>query len=216
MNEQKIVIIDYQMGNIKNVQQAMTHSGFTVEVSDSFKEIEKASGLILPGVGAYRDAIEILAKKGLDRVLKEIIQQGKPILGICLGMQLLFSLSEENGLYPGLDIIPGRVVRFSSTLRVPHLGWNQVYYPGKELREENILFSGIKSGTYFYFVHSYYCIPEKEETIIAHSYYQQCFVSAVRRGRVFGVQFHPEKSSTQGLKLLKNFGEICHAYYSGN
>ena len=216
MNEQKIIIIDYQMGNIKNVQQAMTHLGFTVEVSDSFKEIEKAGGLILPGVGAYRDAIETLVKKGLDRVVKEIIQQGKPLLGICLGMQLLFSLSEENGLYPGLNIIPGRVVRFSPDLRVPHLGWNQVYYPEKELREENLLFSGIKNGTYFYFVHSYYGIPEQEETIIAKSFYQQGFASAVKKGRVFGVQFHPEKSSAQGLKLLKNFGEICHDYYTSN
>ncbi len=214
MMEKKIVLIDYQMGNIKSVEKALTYLGYPVKLSDGIEEIKEAMGVILPGVGAYRDAIKVLMEKGLDKALREVVAQNKPFLGICLGMQLLFSYSEENGLYQGLDIIPGRVVRFSQGQRIPHLGWNQLYYREKELERDCNLFSGIKNGSNFYFLHSYYCIPESEEVIKARSYYEQPFVSVVSKNRLFGVQFHPEKSSTQGLRLLKNFGEMCLAYYS--
>ncbi len=211
-----IVIIDYEMGNIKNVQHALTHLGYKVIISDKPEEISKASGLILPGVGAFRDAIDVLAKKRLDRVIKEMVEEGMPFLGICLGMQLLFSCSEENGLYQGLDLIPGRVVRFPEQFRVPHLGWNQVSYHFNKKEDGVSLFSGIKNNSYFYFLHSYYCIPDEKDTMLTQTDYHKLFTSSVHKKNVFAVQFHPEKSSFQGLNLLKNFGEICNANYSGN
>jgi len=211
-----IVIIDYEMGNIKNVHHALTYLGYRVEISDNPELIKKARGLILPGVGAFRDAVKVLKEKQLDRMIKEMVEKGKPFLGICLGMQLLFSYSEENGLFQGLGLIPGKVVRFPKALRVPHLGWNQVHYCLNGDGDKKVLFSGIKNDSYFYFLHSYYCIPDKEDTILTQSDYHQLFVSSVHRDNVFGVQFHPEKSSSQGLNLLKNFGEICHADYSGD
>lgn len=210
------MIIDYQMGNIKSVHHALTYLGYRTKISDEPDDIAQALGIILPGVGAFRDAAKVLSEKGLDIVIKKMIEQGKPFLGICLGMQLLFSYSEENGFYQGLGIIPGKVVRFPRQVKVPHLGWNQVHCLRKEKDKPDLLFSGIKNESYFYFLHSYYCIPDEEEVIIAQSDYHQCFVSSVQRKNVFGVQFHPEKSSTQGLKLLKNFGEICIDYHSGN
>ena len=211
-----IVIIDYEMGNIKNVQHALAHLGFEVIISDKHTEIKKASGLILPGVGAFRDAIDVLVKKRLDLIIKEMVELGKPFLGICLGMQLLFSYSEENGLYQGLDIIPGKVVRFPEQFRVPHLGWNQVYYHYNQRGNNLSLFSGIKNNSYFYFIHSYYCVPDENDTVLTQTDYHKIFTSSVHKENVFAVQFHPEKSSSQGLNLLKNFGEICNDNYSGN
>lgn len=211
-----IVIIDYQMGNIKNVQHALTYLGYRNKISDDPEEIARASGLILPGVGAFRDAIKVLTEKGLAKAIQEVVRQGKPLLGICLGMQLLFSYSEENGFYSGLELIPGRVIKFSEQVKVPHLGWNQVHYHVKVDDKPDLLFSEIKDESYFYFLHSYYCVPDEAGDIIAQSDYEQWFVSSIRRKNIFGVQFHPEKSSTQGLKLLKNFGEMCLDHHSGN
>jgi len=211
-----IVIIDYQMGNIKNVHHALNHLGYRVKISDKPEVIKKASGLILPGVGAFRDAVKVLKEKRLDKVIKEMVEKGKPFLGICLGMQLLFSHSEENGLYQGLGLIPGKVVRFPEQFRVPHLGWNQVHYHFKDQEKDKALFSGIENASYFYFLHSFYCIPDEEDTVLTRTDYQQLFVSSIGKENVFGVQFHPEKSSSQGLNLLKNFGEMCIADYSGD
>jgi len=211
-----IVIIDYQMGNIKNVSYALHYLGYNVKISDEPETIKKAKGLILPGVGAFHDAIQVLREKKLDNTIKEMVEKGKPFLGICLGMQLLFSYSEENGRHQGLGLMPGRVVRFSRQLRVPHLGWNQVQYYPNYNKSDSVLFSGIQNNCYFYFLHSYYCVPEKDDVILAQSDYHELFVSAVSRENVFGVQFHPEKSSSQGLSILKNFGEICNADYSSN
>lgn len=211
-----IVIIDYHMGNVKNVSYALGYLGYKVKISDEPETIKKARGLILPGVGAFHDAIQVLREKKLDIVIKEMIEGGKPFLGICLGMQLLFSYSEENGRHQGLGLIPGRVVRFSNQYRVPHLGWNQVKYYSKNSKSDSVLFSSIQDNHYFYFLHSYYCVPEEDNVILAQSNYHELFVSAVGRENVFGVQFHPEKSSTQGLNILKNFGEICNAHYPGN
>lgn len=210
-----IVIIDYQMGNIKSVQHALNYLGYKVQISDNPGVIKEAKGLILPGVGAFCDAIKILKKKKLDTVIKQMVEKGMPFLGICLGMQLLFSYSEENGLFKGLDLIPGKVVRFPKRLRVPHLGWNQIQYFSNNNSSEKVLFSGIKDKSYFYFLHSYYCIPDKKDTILTQTYYDDLFTSSVCSQNVFGVQFHPEKSSLQGLSLLKKFGGICNADYSG-
>jgi imidazole glycerol-phosphate synthase subunit HisH len=211
-----IVIIDYHMGNIKNVSYALGYLGYKVKISDEPETIKKARGLILPGVGAFRDAAQVLREKKLDIIIQEMVERGKPFLGICLGMQLLFSYSEENGRHQGLGLIPGRVVRFSREFRVPHLGWNQVKYYSNNNKSEVTLFSGIQDNYYFYFLHSYYCIPDQNDVILAQSDYHNLFVSAVLRENIFGVQFHPEKSSSQGLNILKNFGEICNANYSGN
>jgi len=216
MEEKSIVIIDYHLGNIKSIQHALNYLGYKIKISNCREEIRKSTGIILPGVGAFRDAIKILRERELDKLIKDEIKNGKPFLGICLGMQLLFSYSEENGFYQGLGIIPGKVVRFSIQSRVPHLGWNQVNYYFKEESKASCLFSGISDKSYFYFVHSYYCVPEKEELVLAESDYQHTFVSAVSRDNVFGVQFHPEKSSIQGLKLLNNFGEICYGNNTSN
>lgn len=216
MEENTIVIIDYHLGNIKSVQHAFKYLGYRVKVSNRREEIRKSIGIILPGVGAFRDGIKILREKELDKVIEEEIKKGKPFLGICLGMQLLFSHSEENGLYKGLGIISGKVVRFPIQLRIPHLGWNQVNYYFKKDNIGSCLFSGIPDKSYFYFVHSYYCVSERDEAIMTLSDYQHTFVSAVSQDNVFGVQFHPEKSSIQGLRLLKNFGEICYGNYTGN
>jgi glutamine amidotransferase len=211
-----IVIIDYQMGNIKSVQNALYYLGYNVKISDKPEIIRKAKGLILPGVGAFRDAAQVLRGKKLDIIIKEMVEKGKPFLGICLGMQLLFSYSEENGKHQGLGLISGRVVRFSNHYRVPHLGWNQVQYYSKTIKNNITLFSGIGDNSYFYFLHSYHCLPDKRDVVLAQTDYHKLFVSSVHKENIFGVQFHPEKSSSQGLKLLKNFGEICNANYSGN
>ena len=210
-----IVIVDYEMGNLKNVEHALVHLGYQVKISDDPQVIRKATGIILPGVGAFRDAIRVLQKKRLDQVIRERIQQNIPFLGICLGMQLLFTCSEENGLYPGLGIVPGRVVRFPEGYRVPHLGWNQVHHSVKGKEERPSLFYGIKNDSYFYFLHSYYCIPEEEYDVLTWTDYHQSFASSIHRANVLGVQFHPEKSSSQGLKVLKNFGGMCHDDHSG-
>lgn len=211
-----IIIVDYEMGNLKSVQHALVHLGYQAKISDKPDDIQKATGIILPGVGAFRDAIRVLQEKKLDRAIQAGVQQHIPFLGICLGMQLLFTCSEENGLYQGLGLVPGRVVRFPEEYRVPHLGWNQVHHSvnGKEKRSS--LFYGIKNDSYFYFLHSYYCIPGEKHDVLTWTDYHQSFISSVRRANVLGVQFHPEKSSSQGLKVLQNFGEMCHDYYSGH
>jgi len=210
-----IVIIDYQMGNIKSVQHALDYLGYKVQISNNPEVIKEARGLILPGVGAFCDAIKVLKDKKLDVVIKQMVGKGMPFLGICLGMQLLFSYSEENGLYKGLDLIPGKVVRFPEKMRVPHLGWNQIQFFPDANNCSRSLFSGIKNNSYFYFLHSYYCIPDNKDVILTKTYYENDFASAVFIKNIFGVQFHPEKSSLQGLSLLKKFGEICNADYSG-
>ena len=210
-----IVIIDYGMGNIKSVQHALAYLGYQVKLSDEPEEITKADGVILPGVGAFPDAIRVLVNKKLDKAIKAFTAQGKPFLGICLGMQLLFSYSDEHGYSKGLDLIPGKVVRFSAPLKVPHLGWNQIVYPERNTKHF-ILFQGVKTRSYFYFLHSYYCVPEYKEEEIAFSYYGHYFTSAVRKDNIWGVQFHQEKSSKQGLQVLKKFGEITNDNYSSH
>jgi glutamine amidotransferase len=198
----KIVIIDYGMGNLRNVQKGFEWIGSEAKVTRNRKEIEKASAIVLPGVGAFKDCMENLEKLGLVEPLVQSIEKGKPYFGICLGLQILFSESEEFGSQRGLDLIKGRVVKFSPDpdYKVPHMGWNTV-----EKEREIPLLDGIKTGDFFYFVHSYYVIPEETHCVSTLTEYRKPFVSSICKGNLFATQFHPEKSQQKGLKILKNF-----------
>jgi glutamine amidotransferase len=198
----KIVIIDYGMGNLRNVQKGFEKIGFEAELTRSKKEIEKASAIVLPGVGAFKDCMENLEKYGLIEPLLRSIEKGKPYLGICLGLQILFSESEEFGSHKGLDLIKGKVVRFKPNPehKVPHMGWNTI-----EKEKEVPMLQGVESGDFFYFVHSYYVIPEEAKWISTFTTYDKPFASSVWKENLFATQFHPEKSQQKGLKILDNF-----------
>lgn len=198
-----IAIVDYGMGNLLSVANALAKLGFSARVTDRPEEILSAPGVILPGVGAFADCIKLLRKTGLDETVIECVSKGTPLLGICLGFQLLFSVSYENGEHKGLDIFKGEVKRLPGGVKVPHMGWNQL-----EIGNRSPLLNGIEDDTFFYFVHSYYVEPEDEEVITASTTYGCRFTSMVGKGNVFGTQFHPEKSSSKGLIILKNFGEM--------
>ena len=196
------------MGNLKSVQNAFTAVGYKTIITDDPNQIKKASSLVLPGVGAFRDAIKSLKDKKIDRELIKAIRIGKPFLGICLGMQLLFAFSEEGGLFKGLNIISGRVKRFPHSVKCPHLGWNKVKFIHNYNLNINPIFEGVLDKSYFYFVHSYYCEIDNPKIIYSTTDYGLFFPSSIWRDNLYGVQFHPEKSSEQGLKILKNFGEL--------
>jgi glutamine amidotransferase len=198
-----IAIIDYGMGNLRSVQKAFEKVGYRAEVVQEPGRVGQARGIVLPGVGAFRDAMENLKAAGLDQAVKEAVAAGKPFLGICLGLQLLFEISEEFGSTPGLGIFPGWVRRLRWGVKIPHMGWNSVYF-----QKETPLTRGISDGAQFYFVHSYYVDPGEQDLVAGVTTYGQPFTSMVNRGNVFGIQFHPEKSSTLGLKILQNFGEL--------
>ncbi|MDD4753112.1 MAG: imidazole glycerol phosphate synthase subunit HisH [Desulfitobacteriaceae bacterium] len=202
-----IAIIDYGMGNLHSVEKGFEKAGCPAFITDDSQKVSQAPGIVLPGVGAFADAMDNLSRTGFIEVLKEAVQAEKPVLGICLGMQLLFRESEENGLYTGLNLLPGRVIKFNlpSGWKVPHMGWNQI----KKMKDSSIL-KGINSGIYYYFVHSYYVAPEDLSLVAASSQYGVDFSAVVEKGNVFGIQFHPEKSSDYGLKILKNFGELVY------
>lgn len=203
-----LAIIDYGMGNLHSVQKGLEKSGYQALITGSPGDIARASGLVLPGVGAFEDAMNNLTRSGLVDVIKDAAREGKPLLGICLGMQLLFTNSEENGRHRGLDLISGQVVKFnlSPTMKVPHMGWNQIENTG-----ECQVLKGIPSGAYFYFVHSYYVVPDDARVVGAVTNYGLNFTSVVGKENIFGVQFHPEKSSEIGLQILKNFGELVYS-----
>lgn len=200
-----IAIIDYGMGNLGSVKNALLKLGYEAQITSRADDILQAEKVILPGVGAFADAIGNIRSLGIDRVIMEVVRRKTPFLGICLGMQLLFTESYENGLYKGLDIIPGRVEKFQipTNYKVPQIGWNSI-----AINPASKLFAGITTGSYFYFVHSYYVVPEDEAVVAARTEYGVDFVSALEKGKVFATQFHPEKSSELGLKILKNFGEM--------
>jgi glutamine amidotransferase len=197
-----ITIIDYQMGNLRSVQKAMEKLGHQAEISSDPATIAAATKLILPGVGAFRDAIAELRNRDLVAPIQEAVAAGKPFLGICLGLQLLFDVSYEDGQYEGLGIIPGDVKRFElpAGWKVPHMGWNQV-----EIPQPSPLLSEIAAGSHFYFVHSYYVTPKDESVVALTADYGHPFCAAVQQGNLFATQFHPEKSQADGLKLLDNF-----------
>lgn len=200
-----IAIIDYGMGNLASVKNAFLKLGYEAYTTSRPDEILGADKVVLPGVGAFADAIQNLRDLGIDQTIHELVERETPFLGICLGMQLLFTESDENGIHQGLDIIKGRVEKFNLPpgLKVPHMGWNQI-----EINPVSSCLAQIPTGSYFYFVHSYYVVPEDAAVVAARTDYGLNFVSAVEQGRLFATQFHPEKSSELGLKILKSFGEL--------
>jgi glutamine amidotransferase len=212
-----VVVVDYGMGNLRSVQKALEKVGCDAAVSSEPRAVERAPALVLPGVGAFRDCMDNLTAARLVEPLRSGIAAGKPFLGICLGMQLLLTVSEEFGVHRGLDVVPGRVVRFprDHVLPVPHMGWNRVHFaPGIE-GGPHALFAGIPDGSFFYFVHSYHAAPADEAAVAARTDYGVRFCSALARGNVFAVQFHPEKSQRWGLQLLANFRDLVLRYSEG-
>jgi glutamine amidotransferase len=209
-----IAIVDYGVGNLRSVQKALERVGATAIVTSDPAALDAAQGMVLPGVGAFGDGMDHLrARRLVDPVLRQV-EDGKPLLGICLGMQLLFEQSEEMGLHQGLGLLPGRVVRFpDSELKVPHIGWNQLRMTGP--RPEMTLLQDIPNGTYAYFVHSYYAAPDDPGDLLATTEYGLEFASVVGRGRIYGAQFHPEKSQEVGLQLLRNFARLVGASTAG-
>ena len=199
-----IAIIDYGMGNLRSVQKGLEKVGRDAFITKDPEQVAQAKGVVLPGVGAFADAMTNLKASGLDQAVLKAVADGKPFLGICLGQQLLFEASEEWGVTEGLGIFPGRVRRFpEGDLKVPHMGWNQV-----EIQKDNPLLDGIPDKSAFYFVHSYYVDPVDPEVIVGVTDYGVRFSSFVGRDKIFGIQFHPEKSSALGLKILDNFGRL--------
>ena len=213
-----IVVIDYGMGNLRSVQKAFEKFCSSVIVSASAKDILRADKIILPGVGAFKIAMNELKKRGLIDPIKESIEKGKPFLGICLGLQLLFSESEEGsprfageagGRIKGLDIIKGKVKRFKEKdgLKIPHIGWNTIRGKGQGTRDK--VMNKIPDKSYMYFVHSYYVAPKDKGVILCETDYGENFTSGVRKDNIYGFQFHPEKSQSAGLKIVENFVNLC-------
>jgi glutamine amidotransferase len=206
-----INIIDYEMGNLRSVEKAFESLGFAVRVSADPKDIATADKIVLPGVGAFRDCITNLREGGFVEPLLEHIDKGKPMLGICVGMQMLFDESEEFGIHQGLGLIPGKVVRFPAgmveggeRLKVPHMGWNNL-----EVVKPSPIFAGVKSASFVYFVHSYYCQAENSNDVAATCRYGDVeFCASLWRDNIMATQFHPEKSQTIGLQIFRNFGEM--------
>ncbi len=200
-----IAILDYDAGNIKSVEKAFKILGEDTVLTRDFSVIEKADRVVLPGVGSFADAMEHLKKYELDRAIKDYIASGKPFLGICLGLQLLFEASEESKGVDGLGILEGSVIRIPDSygLKVPHIGWNSLDFPNK-----GRLFEGIDEGAFVYFVHSYYLKAKEEKIVTATSEYGCKIHASVEKDNVFACQFHPEKSSTVGLKILENFAKL--------
>lgn len=198
-----IAIIDYDMGNLRSVAKAFERLGYPVQVTRDPRIISDAGHVVLPGVGAFPDCMRNLEQFGLIDTIQRTLESGKPFLGICLGLQLLFTESEEFGLHPGLGWIKGRVVRFRSNgLKVPHMGWNSL-----EIKKPVSLLTGLPDHAMVYFVHSYYGIPEDPDVIATTTEYGMPFASSIAKGNVFACQFHPEKSQSIGLILLRNFAQ---------
>ncbi|MFQ5829173.1 MAG: imidazole glycerol phosphate synthase subunit HisH [Candidatus Methylomirabilia bacterium] len=199
-----IAIVDYGRGNLGSVEKAFQRLGMEATITQAPQMVRAAEGVVLPGDGAFQDAMGNLAALGLISALKGALGDGRPFLGICLGYQLLFAESEEFGQGKGLEVIAGVVRRFPKGLKVPHMGWNQVLHAG-----DLVLFEGIPSGAHFYFVHSYYPEPFEGGLRVATCEYGVSFAAAAGKGKIFGTQFHPEKSQRWGLKLLENFARIA-------
>jgi glutamine amidotransferase len=207
-----IAIVDYGMGNLRSVLKAVERTGYTAQVTADPQQVLGASSIVLPGVGAFRDCMLNLEESRLLEPVVRSIEAGKPFLGICLGLQLLFEESDEFGLHKGMGVLPGRVTRFPEDIRdpetdqpypIPHMGWNTI-----EIKKDTPLFRGIESASFFYFVHSYYALPHDPTDIAATTPYGIEFACAVQRDNCYAVQFHPEKSQEKGLQLLKNFGAL--------
>jgi glutamine amidotransferase len=203
-----IAVVDYGMGNRRSVEKALEHVGVPARMSGDPAELRDADGLIVPGVGAFPRAMKNLRELGLDELIRERVSSGTPVLGICLGMQLAFDRSVEQGGTTGLGILAGEVTALSpGPLKLPHIGWNEVRFT----RPDSPLIADLPSECAFYHVHSFAAVPAHEEDVLGVAEYGAPFVSAVQRGSFYGVQFHPEKSSAAGLRLLANFARICIA-----
>ena len=198
-----IAIVDYGVGNLKSVQNALKVLNIPSVITSDKKEIANSRSIIVPGVGAFPDAMENLRDKGLDKVIKISAKEGKPILGICLGMQLFFEESEEIEKCQGLGLLKGSIKKLEGSIKIPHMGWNDLSF-------ENYtpLLDGVMEGSYAYFVHSYYAKVGEGTLINAYSIYEKKIPAIVSKGNIFGMQFHPEKSGEAGMKLLKNFGGL--------
>ncbi|MCY4514975.1 MAG: imidazole glycerol phosphate synthase subunit HisH [Candidatus Tectomicrobia bacterium] len=204
-----LAIVDYGRGNLRSVQNGFLQVGVNAEISEDPEAVAKADGVVFPGVGAFRDCMQNLASRGLDEALRQVIDQGKPVLAICVGMQALLSESDEFGITPGLDIVEGQVRRFpqrldaDNRLKVPHMGWNQ-------LRFHRLcpLLNGLPDRVYTYFVHSYYAVPAEPAVVAASTDYGIEFASVLWRDNLYATQFHPEKSQSWGLRILRNFAEL--------
>ena len=214
MSQDTIIMIDYGASNIRSAQKAFEHIGADVQLTDDPEVVRRATKLVLPGVGAFGSGMAGLHRHNLPEAIQESVRRGVPFLGICVGMQLMFTEGHEMGIHQGLDLLPGKVVKFPDSLtvknsqstinhlKVPHMGWNQL-----EPAWENPLLDDIQAGDYTYFVHSYYCDPEDATAVLAWTDYGFPFASVVAKDNIYGLQFHPEKSQNVGLTILKNFVE---------
>jgi glutamine amidotransferase len=207
MGNKRVIILDYGAGNLRSVERAVEHVGFTPDVSSDARALDDADAVVMPGVGAAADTMRHLQEGGFVQPLRAYIAAGRPFLGVCMGLQALMTVSEEGGEHPCLDIVPGRVRRFASNgttngarLKIPHMGWNAV----TQVREHAV-FAGIEDNSYFYFVHSYFADPEDESLVISRTEYGVPFASAIARDNVVATQFHPEKSGEAGLQIYRNF-----------
>ena len=203
-----IVVIDYGMGNLRSAQKGLEKAGHAATISSDPSDLERANGIVLPGVGAFKDCFDGLRERGFVEPLLASVDRGRPLLGICVGMQMLFESGVEGEGSPGLGILPGTVARFPDAretgLKVPHMGWNEL----EPVAERTCpLFSYLEEGSYVYFVHSYYARPSADELVYATTNYGIDFPAVVGRGHVFGTQFHPEKSQSVGIGILRAFGE---------
>ncbi len=198
-----IAIIDYGVGNLKSVYKALNNLGLQTIIATTNQEIISSKAVVLPGVGAFKDAMAQLSNSGLTEGLMKTVEAGKPVLGICLGMQLLFDKSFEDGEFQGLGLLKGEIHRFNEGLKVPHMGWNQL-----DKHIEDSIGRGLSDKEYVYFVHSYYLKVQERKNVIYSCNYGINFPAVVRKNNIIGMQFHPEKSGKTGLQLLKNFGEL--------
>jgi glutamine amidotransferase len=195
-----VAIIDYGVGNLRSVEKAFAAMDREAIISSDESELRKAERLVLPGVGAFGACMKALKERGFDRLVKERVSEGTPLLGVCVGMQLLFDESEEFGSTRGLGLLRGSVRRFSGELVVPHIGWNRIHQT-----RSHALFQDVQEGSFCYFVHSFYCEPLDQQVVVGETEYGVRYASVVAEGNVCGVQFHPEKSQDVGLRMLRNF-----------
>ena len=196
-----VAIIDYGVGNLRSVEKAFAATGCEALISADEETLRAAQRLVLPGVGAFGACMKALKERGFERLVLEKASEGTPLLGVCVGMQMLFEESDEFGSTPGLGLLKGSVRRFGNELVVPQVGWNRI-----NQKREHALFDGVADGAFCYFVHSFYCQPSDEEVVVGETEYGQRYASVVARGNICGVQFHPEKSQDVGLRMLRNFG----------
>lgn len=198
----QVLIIDYGVGNLRSVEKAFAATGCDAIVTADENVLRNAQRLVLPGVGAFAACMKALNERSFDRLVREKAREGTPLLGVCVGMQLLFDESDEFGATSGLGLLRGRVRRFENDLVVPHVGWNRIHQ-----KREHVLFDGIDDGSFCYFVHSFYCEPTDETVVAGETEYGVRYASVVAEKNICGVQFHPEKSQDVGLRMLKNFGQ---------